>query len=125
MTAIDDDQTRSNLWNQQVYYLSDDHSSVLSRLHPDMTACWIPAQYRDIVGKHLSVEGSTVSFTLVSGRRVVIDISSPERDGHKPEFLAGGFGMGGGLVERSWDEIEYESIADKKLMLYGSYQARR
>jgi hypothetical protein len=113
--------------NHQAYFLSDDNSHILHRVYGN-EVCWIPAQYRDIVGHHLSVVDSTVSFTLVSGRHVVIDMDPQRADSErKVESLLGGLDQrpGGGLMGDTWDVIMSKSMADRKLMLYGSYAARR
>jgi hypothetical protein len=126
-TVIDD---RRSLQKHQAYFLSDDNSHILYRVSGlEEVVCWIPAQYRDIVGHCLSVDGSTVSFTLVSGRHIVVDMD-PQLEGRTERKVTSLLGLGHGpggvsMLGETWDEIVSKSVADRKLALYGSYTARR
>jgi hypothetical protein len=125
LLCIDD---RISMQKYQPYFLSEDNSRILHRISDgEEVACWIPAQYRDIVGHYLSVDDSTVSFSLVSGRHFVVDMD-PSGTGQKQRSIGGGFGRGQGgvsLLGDTWDDILSKSMADRKLTLYGSYNTRR
>jgi hypothetical protein len=130
-TVIEDSDVQEPSQKHQAYFLSDDNSQIRHRrsdLEEPELACWIPAQYRDIVGRRLSVAGSTVSFTLASGQRCIVSMDGQERVRHQSEPLISELAQRAGgisLLGDTWDEVVSKSMADRKLALYGSYKARR